>query len=328
MGVLVSTGTERLPELALQPSERPDGTAGRRRLLVVVPAFNEADTIEETLRGLQELDLALGRLGVDLSILVVDDGSSDGTADRAEGAGVHRFFRHRTNRGLGAAVRAGLKFARDEGFDILVKFDADLQHRPEDVIRIVQPVLEGEADVVYGNRFELIEYRMPLVRRIGNVAFSRLMRFLTGWPLKDSQPGIFAVGRDYLDVFSIPGDYNYTQQVLLDAYHKHMRFAHVPVSFRERRAGASFVTFGYPFRVLPQMLMVIASVKPLKVFAPIGFLFLLLACGVFTVQIGWWLTGQTSRPVENVNLVLGSGLFGLQTLFFGILAELIVQGRR
>lgn len=316
--------TERVQETR---SEAPSRNSVRR-LVILVPAFNEAASIGEAIRHLRSLDDALGQNSIVASICVVDDGSSDDTAALAKTAGADRVIRHHTNRGLGAAVRTGLKAGREEGFDFLVKFDADLQHRPEDVVRILEPILADEADVVYGDRFELIEYRMPFVRRIGNIVFSRLMRLLTGWPLRDSQPGLFAVNREYLEVFSLPGDYNYTQQVLLDAYHKHMRFAHVSVSFRERQTGSSFVTLRYPFRVLPQILLVIASVKPLKVFAPIGLLFLLLATGVFAVQVAWWSMGLTTRPVENANLVLGAGLFGVQTLFFGILAELVVQGRR
>src|SRR5690606_15584467 len=106
-----------------------------------------------------------------------------------------------------------------------------------------------------------ITYKMPFVRRVGNWVFTRLMAWLTGWPLKDSQPGIFAVDRSYLECFYMPGDYNYTQQILLDAYHKGLRFQHADVTFRSRVSGKSFVSFRYPFKVLPQILMVLVGVK-------------------------------------------------------------------
>lgn len=311
------------------PDDRAtDSRSGTVRLVVVVPAFNEAKSIEETIRGLRTVEPRLAEIGVDLSVYVIDDGSTDATGVLARGAGADRVLKHRVNQGLGAAVRTGLRAARDEGFDLLVKVDADLQHRPEEIVDLVSPILEDQADIVYGNRMEGIQYPMPFLRRVGNLVFSWLMRWLTQWPLKDSQPGIFAVSGEYLRVFNIPGDYNYTQQVLLDAYHKHMRFEHVPVTFRERTSGRSFVSLKYPLKVLPQILLVIVSIKPLKIFVPIGLAFVLLGCGVFSVQLVWWWLGHTSRPVENVNLVLGSGLFGVQTVFFGILAELVVQARR
>lgn len=298
------------------------------RLLVIIPAYNECRTIGETVRRLRALAPELEKRGVGLTIYLVDDGSSDGTAAFAIEAGVDRVIRHHVNRGLGAAVRTGLRAGRDEGFDILVKIDADLQHEPTDILDLIGPILADDADVVYGNRFERLEYRMPLVRRIGNVVFSKLMALLTGWPLRDSQPGIFAINKRYLAEFFLPGDYNYTQQVLLDAYHKGMRFAHVPVTFRARRAGTSFVSLAYPFKVIPQIILVIASVKPMRIFVPIGAAFLLMGSLVFGVQIVNWFLGNSTKPVENVNLVLGSVLFGLQTAFFGILAQLIVQTRR
>jgi glycosyltransferase involved in cell wall biosynthesis len=296
--------------------------------VVLVPAFNEAETIEETVRNLKGAAPGVLEKGLKLRVFVVDDGSKDGTGGLAEKAGADRVLRHRVNRGLGAAVRTGLMAARSAGARIAVKFDADLQHDPADIAELVEPILLDEAEVVYGNRFGQIEYRMPFVRRCGNLAFTKLMRWLTRWPLKDSQPGIFAVSRAYLEVFHLPGDYNYTQQVLLDAYHKGMRFAHVPVRFRKRGGGRSFVSLRYPLKVLPQLFMVIVSVRPLRVFGPLGLVSLLIGASVFGYEIVDWMRGNAPKPVVHVNAVLGFTLFGLQTLFFGVLAELVVGTRR
>jgi glycosyltransferase involved in cell wall biosynthesis len=261
-------------------------------------------------------------------IYVVDDGSSDNTLVRARQGGADRVLRHQVNRGLGAAVRTGLAAARDDGADIAVKFDADLQHDPADIPALIDPIEQDMAEIVYGNRFDRIEYRMPLVRRAGNFVFTRLMAWMTRWPLRDSQPGILAVSRAYLANFYLPGDYNYTQQLLLDAYHKGMRFAQVPVSFRPRTAGRSFVSLRYPFRVLPQLVRVLVGVQPLRVFAPIGLAFLALGCGIGAVEMVQWLLGKAGKPVVHVNIVLGSILFGVQTLFFGLIADLIVRQNR
>jgi hypothetical protein len=153
------------------------------------------------------------------------------------------------------------------------------------------------------------------------------MQWLTKWPVEDSQPGVFACNRAYLAVFDIPGDYNYTQQILLDAFLKGMRFSQVPVSFHERKTGESFVSFKYPFRVLRQIIVVVAISKPMKIFGAIGSAFILLSIFVFLFQILEWMLGRTSKPVENVNLVMGAGLFGFQMFTLGILAKLIVITR-
>jgi hypothetical protein len=170
---------------------------------------------------------------------------------------------------------------------------------------------------------------MPLLRRAGNSAFTWLMRRLTRWPLKDSQPGIFAVNRAYLEDFSLPGDYNYTQQILLDAYHRGMRFCHVPVTFRRRMTGRSFVSLKYPLKVLPQIVRVLVCVKPLHVFGLVGLAFLLTGSVLAAFDLAQWVKGLTGKPVVHAVGVVGLLLFGLQTLFFGLLADLIVQrGRR
>ena len=179
--------------------------------------------------------------------------------------------------------------------------------------------------IVYGNRLDKIKYRMPFIRRTGNKAFTRLMRWMTKWPVVDSQPGIFAVSKEYLEVAYIPGDYNYSQQILLDAFHKGMRFAQVPVTFNKRLSGRSFISLQYPFKVLPQIIQVLVGVKPLKVFGPTGLFFMGMGTLVALYNLLGWAPVNAEKPIQQANFVLGSGLFGLQTLFFGLLADLIVK---
>jgi glycosyltransferase involved in cell wall biosynthesis len=299
------------------------------KLIVIVPAFNEQERIDATISALLAEKQTLAHKNINLLLYVIDDGSNDQTGTIAEKAGANRVLRHMVNRGLGAAVRTGLVAARTDKADIVVKFDADLQHDPKDILPLVEPIINDMADVVYGDRFEKISYKMPLIRKIGNQVFTGLMRWLTKWPLRDSQPGIFAINKSYLEVFQIPGDYNYTQQILLDAYHKGMRFEHCPVSFRKRVTGKSFISLRYPAKVLPQIIMVIVGVKPMKIFAPIGLSFFFIGVLVFGIELVVWACGGAAKPVTHVNAVLGSILFGIQTLFFGVLAQLIISmGRK
>ena len=298
----------------------------RARLVVIVPAFDEAQTIEDTLRRL--FDQSQRTPDVTVRIIVVDDGSSDGTGERARAAGAAEVLRHPSNLGLGAAVRTGLKAARRAGADVVVKIDADGQHEPADIAQLVRPVLAGEADLVYGDRFAGIEYRMPVVRRLGNRTFTWIMRRLTGWPLRDSQPGILAASAAYLDGFRLPGDYNYTQQILLDAYHRGLRFTHVPVTFRERTNGRSFVSFRYPFKVARQILLLLVSLNPLRVFVPVGLLFMTIGTGIAAMDLADFIRTGTGDVIRRPFGVLGFGLFGLQTVFFGLLGHLIISGRR
>lgn len=296
-----------------------------KKLVVIIPAFNEEEKVEAAIEALVAKKASYAQEDINFQIYVINDGSKDKTQELAEKAGADRIVVHQVNRGLGAAVRSGLAAAKADGADIVVKFDADLQHNPDDIRRMVDPILKDEADVVYGHRFNNISYKMPFIRRTGNIVFSGLMRWLTKWPVYDSQPGILAVDKAYLDVFYLPGDYNYTQQILLDSYHRGMRFAPVDVDFRKRETGKSFISYKYPFKVLPQILQIIIGVKPLKFFAPIGLVFLGLGCLTGGIEILSWIFGNAPKPIVHVNFVLGTSLFGMQTLFFGLLADLIVK---
>jgi glycosyltransferase involved in cell wall biosynthesis len=298
------------------------------KLIIIIPAFNEQDSIANTVQQVRGVFDRLSLTGLRPLLYVIDDGSTDETAKLATQAGADRVLRHPRNQGLGAAVRTGLTHARHDGAQIVVKFDADLQHDPLDIAGLVQPLVDGAADVVYGHRFNRIDYPMPWVRRTGNRFFSWLLRALTGWPIRDSQPGILAVNAVYLDVFRLPGDYNYTQQILLDAYHKGMRFADHDVSFRQRRSGRSFVTYKYPAKVLAQIFWVIVYTRPMKIFGPVGLVFLMVAAGIAGFELWQWWVGAAIKPVVHVNAVLAALIVGLQTFFFGVLAELIIHSRR
>ncbi len=299
-----------------------------KKIVIIVPAFNEEETISKTLDGLYSIKDEISNKGYELVVNVINDGSSDSTEKLANKSGDTSVISHKKNEGLGSAVRTGLINACKINADIVVKFDADLQHDPNDILKLIKPIEHDEADVVYGNRFEKISYKMPFIRKIGNKVFTKLMKWLTGWPIMDSQPGIFAVNKIFLDNFYLPGDYNYTQQILLDAYHRNLRFSHVLVTFNKRGKGRSFISLGYPIKVIPQIIQVIIGVKPLKIFGPIGWFFLSLGFLVFIFQTIMYFLGYAQKPVENVNLVLGSFLFGLQILCFGFLADLVVKLNR
>ena len=299
-----------------------------KKLVVIIPAYNEEKTINDTIVGLFSIKLELNKLGYELKIHLINDGSTDSTGNLASKHEEVLVITNKKNKGLGAAVRTGLLSASNINADIVVKYDADLQHEPFDILALIKPIDNDESDIVYGNRFEKMNYKMPFIRKIGNKVFTNLMKWLTGWPLLDSQPGIFAVNSVFLSNFYLPGDYNYTQQILLDAYHRNLRFSHVLVTFNKRDKGKSFISLSYPFKVIPQIIQVIIGIKPLKVFGPIGWFFLSLGFFVFLFQFISYLLDHTQKPVENVNLVLGSFLFGLQILCFGFLADLVVKLNR
>jgi len=118
------------------------------KLIIQIPCFNEADCLADTIAALPRRIPGID----DIEIVVIDDGSNDGTSGAAERLGVHHLERHRTNRGLAAAFRTGLQRALDEGADIIVNTDADNQYEGADIAALVEPIVAGQADVVIGDR--------------------------------------------------------------------------------------------------------------------------------------------------------------------------------
>ena len=215
-------------------------------LAVVVPAKDEEASIGELLDRISAVDVP----GYELRTFVVDDGSSDRTAEIAEAKGA-TIVRHPYNRGLGAAVRTGLRAAVDAGASTVAYLDADLEYFPEDILSLVGPILESRADYVLGSRFQGGVRKMKLHRRLGNYAFTALQVALTGRWMTDGQTGMRAFSRTAADRAEIVHDYNYAQVLTLDLVRKGFRMEEVPIRYRVREHGESFIRWSYPAKVLP-----------------------------------------------------------------------------
>ncbi|HPM41413.1 MAG TPA: glycosyltransferase family 2 protein [bacterium] len=151
-------------------------------VLIVIPAYGEAESVADVVAGAVRAGFP--------KVLVVDDGSRDGTAGRAREAGA-MVLSHIVNRGVGAAVRTGLEAARLMGFDAAVTLDGDGQHDPEELARVLAPVAEGRADIAIGARL-LTRGRMPPMVRFFNAAANAVTWLLCGRWYRDSQSGFRA----------------------------------------------------------------------------------------------------------------------------------------
>lgn len=215
-------------------------------LAVVVPAKDEEATIGELLERISAVEVS----GYRLKTFVVDDGSKDRTAELAREKGA-TVVRHPENRGLGAAVRSGLRAAVEAGAEAVAYLDADLEYYPEDIPELVEPVLSSEADYILGSRFRGGVRGMKLYRRIGNYFFTALLMLLTGRFMTDGQTGMRAFSREAADRAEIIHDYNYAQVITLDLLRKGFRMEEVPIRYRVRQHGESFIRWSYPAKVLP-----------------------------------------------------------------------------
>lgn len=158
--------------------------AASKRVLIVVPAYNEAGSLPMLME-------ALFAACPQCEVVVVDDGSCDGTADRLAGGRAH-VLRHCINRGQGAALQTGIEFALLQGAEVIVTFDADGQHRPEDIAKLVEPIVEGDYDVALGSRFLGHAHGIPWSRKLLLKAAVQFTRIFSGILVTDSHNGLRA----------------------------------------------------------------------------------------------------------------------------------------
>jgi len=292
-------------------------------LAIIIPSYNEEKTIGVLINNLYKFLESYEKIE-DFDIIVIDDGSVDQTAINV---GIYPdviLLTHGFNRGIGAAVRTGLQYSENNNYDIILKIDADLQHDINDLDAILNPIILGESDIVFGDRFSgSINYKMPKIRRLGNSFFTKLMSFVTEYDVKDSQPGIFAGNARFLKSVSVFSDFNYTQQVLYSSYIAGLRFSQVPINFNERKFGSSFVKLSYPFKAIFQIMLLMITKNPMKTFGFLSAIFLTISLGTTVYDLINYFSGLTLKPIMKVNLVLGTGLVGLQLLFTGVILKSI-----
>ncbi len=231
--------------------------AGLRRI-AIVPALNEAVTVAGVVREIREVDPSF-------EVLVVDDGSTDETAQKALDEGA-RVLRLPLNLGIGGAMQAGYLFALEHGYDVAVQVDGDGQHDPRELGRLLEPLLDGRADMVIGTRFagEAKTYRAPIGRSIGIRLFAAIVSLRVRQRMTDTTSGFRAVNRRGIEVFAgdYPHDYPEVETVVT-ASRGGLRITEVPVAMRLRSAGRSSITnVGSVYYVVKVLLALFIGLLP------------------------------------------------------------------
>lgn len=200
-----------------------------RLLTVIVPVYNEHNTVGEIIRRMRLVELPIDR-----EIIVVDDGSSDGT-DKILAAladSTIRVATHKTNRGKGAAVRTGISLARG---DVVLIQDADLEYDPREWPRLLAPLLEGRAKVVYGSRYLGEREASSLTRWAGDRSLSALAAVLFNTTLTDIETGYKLVDRQVLDSLELTSErFDFEPEITAKLLRRRHRIYEVPVTYAER----------------------------------------------------------------------------------------------
>ena len=193
------------------------------KIYIVIPAYNEASVIEETINEIQKAGYE--------NIIVVDDGSTDKTSEKVQRTGVIS-LRHKINRGKGAAAKTGIEAAKLLKADLIVTMDGDGQHNPKDILKLTTPILEKKYDVVLGSRL-MNPQGMPWYKILHNKFGNFITWYLFGLWVTDSQSGFRAYSRHAAEKINTQADrYEYDSEIIREIYIYKLRFTEVPITVR------------------------------------------------------------------------------------------------
>ena len=242
-----------MPDTAELPVGAPAlaGLAELRRV-AIVPALNEEHTVPRVIDELRAFDPGL-------DVVVIDDGSSDRTADVAAAKGA-TVLRLPYNLGIGGSVQTGFRFAYEQGYDLAVRVDGDGQHDPAQLGRVLEPVLRGDADIAVGSRFAEGNdgYRSSRPRRVGIRILASVVSRVVGQRVTDPTSGFQALNRRGIALFARDYPHDYPEVEATVMVHRHrLRMQEVPVSMRERGGGRSSITTARSIYYMVKVLLAI-----------------------------------------------------------------------
>jgi len=295
------------------------------KLIVQIPCLNEETTLPETLRAIPR-----SVAGFDsVEVLIVDDGSSDRTAEVARAHGADHVVRFTRTKGLAQGFMAGLDACLRLGADVIVNTDADHQYPGHEIPRLVAPILAGEADMVVGDRSVGDVSHFSWTKKRLQTVGSWVVRKVSGTDVPDTTSGFRALTREAALRINIVSEFTYTLESIIQAGKKKMAVAHLPIEARETRPSRLFAsTWDYVKRSAATILRIYAMYEPFKVF-------ILLGSALFSAGLAlglryawfWWngrITGHFQSAILSVLLLI----LGFQTLQWGIMADLIASNRK
>jgi glycosyltransferase involved in cell wall biosynthesis len=278
----------------------------------IIAAFNEEDTIGTVvIKTKKHVD----------KVIVVDDGSTDKTAEVAKIAGAE-VVSHTKNGGKGSALKTGFKFIQNLHPDVVVCLDGDAQHNPDDIPILTAPIEKGEADMVIGSRFLIKDHKkeIPLYRRFGQWMLTATTNFGTSEKITDSQSGFRAFSGDVIDKFSFnQTGFSIESEMLTDAKESSIKIKEVPISMRYNGLNTSTETPGkHGFGVLNNILKIVSQKRPLLLFGVSGMLLLIFGLLFGVYSINFYLTYR-SVPFGPSLLAALLILIGVLSVFAGMI---------
>ncbi len=295
------------------------------KLIVQIPCLNEEATLPEALRAIPRQIPGIERV----EVLVIDDGSSDGTASVARANGADHVVRFSKRKGLAYGFMAGLDACLRLGADVIVNTDADNQYAGADIPRLIAPILAGEADMVIGDRQVGEVAHFSWTKRRLQELGSWVVRKVSGTTVPDATSGFRALTREAALRINIVSEFTYTLESIIQAGKKRLAVSHLPIVTQETRPSRLFTsTWDYVKRSAATILRIYAMYEPFKVFVLIGTALVLGGAALGARYAYFWWLGEVRGHVQSAILSVLLLILGFQTLQWGIMADLIASNRK
>ncbi len=291
------------------------------RIVVTIPAYNEEKTLGGVIKKIHEV---MKNNRYDYTVLAVDDGSEDGTAKTAKKAGAV-VFSHPKNYGLAETFNTELKKALELKADVIVHIDADDQYRPEEIPKLIKEIGNGY-DLVLGSRFKGKIESMPLIKRLGNKAFSKVISNITRTKISDAQTGFRAFTKEVAEKINIISDHTYTQEQIIKAIRQKFRIKEVPIYFGKRDGKSRLISnpFSYAVRAWINIIRIYRDYEPLRFFgfAGSGITAVGFILGLYLIYVQFFAEG-VNRHLGLMMLDILILSIGLQIIIFGFIADML-----
>ena len=296
------------------------------KLIIQIPCFNEAETLEVTLNDLpKHID------GIDeIEYLIIDDGSHDNTAEVAKKWGVHYVVRFRRNKGLAKGFMAGLDACLKNGADIIVNTDADNQYCGADIETLVRPILDKKAHIVIGERpIDDTEHFTPLKKKLQHFG-SWVVRKASKTTIPDAPSGFRAYSREAAMRINVINDYTYTLETIVQSGRENMAVMSVPIrtnpELRESRLFHSM--WGYIKKSMLTIVRTYLMYRPLYFFFMLGSILALVGVGFFVRYFVFFCSGEGGGHLQSLILASTLLIVGFQTIVVGLLGDVISANRK